>query len=805
MAQPVWVLSVDLQTKTATFQSGMADAAKSARGAFTEIKSGSAEMSSAVGGHAFASRHAVMALSESFGETMPRAITALLVHIGPLGAALEAAFPFAAIALGAVLVIEHLAKLHAEGVKLTEDQVRFGTAVQTAFNSLDQKLTSAQIKSDELRNDHLGALHLQLKLIDEQSMDELVHSFAEVAKGADVVFAELKTGWYQMGIGSAGAKHALDEFQTKYESLLKQGKDKEASNLLKGTQESAEKVLSAQKQIKEANANTDKMGLAVGNQAKDQAAANQLKAAGVGYTEKELKAQQLLVDALNAQVSIEGKVAALKNVDKGNASTTTGKELAALKAEGDREAAEHSRKMAEITLQMEREQSAASMALREASIAERLAADTKLADEEYRIQLSGNQALVAALDKGGKDYNNQLKGLQDKAEEMTLQHTATVSNLTSKATEAQNRQDLQDLVQSEREKIEATDQGSSERMAAINAAIKEEQAKNLQNTQAFRELLKERVQTQRAADSEASKLAAEAGKESAENQQKMGELAISAERTQAALRDSSRRVSIQQQLAEEIHFADEEYALKMRAAQQEAAVLDKTAKDYENKLKAIQDKELQLTREHENQVTLIKTQAETDRNKRIMAAESQFNDTIVAGLTQVLMGHKSFASMMSSIGNEVVSGMMQNAIKAMEANLLGKESDAAKAARTAYNIGLSYGGPAGMILGPVFAGIAFSSVSGFQEGTDMVPGIGKGDKVPAMLEPGEGVVPGGVMDNLRKMASSGSMGGGNHYHAHMSPTYHVQALDSGGIEKVLDKHAATLARHVGNEMRKLNR
>jgi len=48
--QPVWVLSVDLQTKTATFQSGLSDAAKSARGAFTQIQSGSGEMGRAVSG-----------------------------------------------------------------------------------------------------------------------------------------------------------------------------------------------------------------------------------------------------------------------------------------------------------------------------------------------------------------------------------------------------------------------------------------------------------------------------------------------------------------------------------------------------------------------------------------------------------------------------------------------------------------------------------------------------------------------------------------------------------------------------------
>jgi hypothetical protein len=50
MAQPVWVLSVDLQTKTATFSTGMADAARSARGAFTDIKQGGDEMGRAVSG-----------------------------------------------------------------------------------------------------------------------------------------------------------------------------------------------------------------------------------------------------------------------------------------------------------------------------------------------------------------------------------------------------------------------------------------------------------------------------------------------------------------------------------------------------------------------------------------------------------------------------------------------------------------------------------------------------------------------------------------------------------------------------------
>ena len=153
------------------------------------------------------------------------------------------------------------------------------------------------------------------------------------------------------------------------------------------------------------------------------------------------------------------------------------------------------------------------------------------------------------------------------------------------------------------------------------------------------------------------------------------------------------------------------------------------------------------------------------------------------------MGHQTFASMMNSIGNQVVSGMIQNAIKAIMANDMSKSSDAAKAVRSAYLIGESMGGPAGVVLGPVFGAAAFAAVSAFQDGTDYVPGIGKGDRIPAMLEPGAGVVPGGV---------------GQHYHTHVSPTYNLQSLDTAGMEKVLNKRNDTITKHVSNTLRKMN-
>jgi hypothetical protein len=805
MAQPVWVLSVDLQTKTATFQSGMAEAAKSARGAFTEIKSGSGEMGREVSGNMMEARHGVMILGEEFGVHLPRALTTFIAGLGPISAAMEAAFPFLAIALGATLLLEHLQKLKQEGQELTQDQVKFGTAVQNAFNSLDQKLLQAQIRTDELRNNHIGALHKQLQLINMQSMAELQHQFEEVARTADATFAKLQSHWYTFGVGGSGAKNSLETFKNEYDSLVAKGDDKGASNLLNEKIAREERLLSLQKQANEAlAAQKGKAGTDIADQLKYAQATEELAKSKVGHTEDEVKAQVVLVGALNEQLGIAQRLANVKNQDSTNAKLSDSNAQGAMQAEAARQAAEHTQKMGELSLAAEREQASVSLSLHQATIAERLASDINLADKEYQIQLTANEQLISALDKGGKDYQNQLKGLQDKTEELTAQHQNTLASLTGKASEEQYRKDLQDLEQNERAKIDATQQGSLARLAALDASIKNEASLNLQDTSHYRELLTARVEAARESALEEAKQAEEAGKQAAENTEKAGEMSIAAEKEATALRDSARRTTDQQRMTEELQFANEETALKMTALQQQIAALDKGGKDYENKLRELQDKQKQLVQEHENEITAIRDKAEMQRNSRILSADQSFNNTIAAGLTQVLMGHKSFASVMNSIGDQVVSGMIQNSIKSIMANDMTKESDAAAAARKAFLTGESIP-VVGVVMGPVLAAAAFAGVMAFADGTDSVPGVGHGDSVPALLTPGEGVVPGGVMDGLRNMVRSGNMGQGDHYHAHVNPTYNLQALDSSGMSKLLDKHSDTLNKHVANTLRKMNK
>jgi hypothetical protein len=803
--QPVWVLSVDLQTKTATFQSGLSDAARSARGAFGEIRGGAGEMGREVGRTSGEARHAVMLLTEEFGGHMPRAIATFIASLGPLGAALEAAFPFLAIIVGATLLLEHLVKMHEAGEKLTEDQGKFATAVQNAFNSLDEKLLQAQIKSDELRNDHLGALKKQLELIDMQSMSELAHQFDELAKSAETVFADLKVSWYQFGIGSEGAKHALTEFQLQYENLLSHGKTEEASGLLSGTLKQAQRVLDMQNQAK---ANDGTLFTTAGPNADISLAIqaeNELKKQGVGFTQKEIESQEALVQTLSAAVGLEEKRAALTSQQKDNATKQDANAESAKNAAEAKQAADSMLRLGEQAVAADRATANAQLDIHRATIEQRLASDIDFAARERDVQLAGNDAQIAALDKSGKDYQNQLKAAQEKALEITGQFATQEAELRARASVAANLRDVQMFEQGEKEKIEATRQGSAARIAALSEAIEATEARQLQDTQFYRELLTQRVQATRQEAEEEAKLREEAGKQSAESELKSGELILAAHRQAVALMESLENVSRAKRISDLTQDANLEFQLKQAALDKEIAALDKNGKDYQNKLKQLQDQELQLVQQHEQQITDIKDKAQQQQNQQTISAMTQLEQETASGLAQVIMGHESFAKMLDGIGNQVVSGMLRTALMSMMTADMDKEKQAAKAARTMFNAGTQFPFPVNIVMAPLLGASAFAAVMAFAGGTDSVPGVGRGDTVPAMLTPGEGVVPGGVMDGLRNVAKNGGFERGPRNHVTMHVQLHGSALDSDGMDAVLEKHADKLNKHVGRTLRRLNR
>jgi hypothetical protein len=700
----------------------MADAAKAARGSFTDIKAGADDMARATSGSMMESRHGVMLLGEEFGIRLPRALTTFIASIGPVGEAMAAAFPFLAIVVGATLLLEHLAKLKEKGEELTRSQEKFGTTVANVLGGLNDKLLEAGIKTDELNNNHLGALEKQLQLIDHASLKDLTSAFETLAKGADLTFAQLKTSWYQFGAGSTGAKHALEDFKASYEALLAKGAEGEgeAADLLAGTRKSAEHVLELQKQIGAALNQKGTEG-DFGDLTKVQAAENELKKLGAGYTTKEIEAQQTLVEALQAQAQVQDKVNALKKAQSDNAVKTTDNKIG---SDND-------------------------------SAARQQASNQKKADDE-------------AEKLREEAYKTAVEGLQE----------------------------------NERQKIDATKQGSAARLAAIDAAIKEEEGKGLQEEGFYKSLCNSKIETTRQMIEEQKKLDAEAGKEAATHEEKMGELQIRAFRQNDQLILSAKHASIAERMAIEKAGAEEEYENKIEAAHKEEAALDKTANDYQNKLKQLQNKEEELTKEHENRLAQIKQKAEEEQNARELAAQMRFADAMSKSLADVIGRHERFSKAMVQLGDQMAMGMIQNALKAMLADDMTKPHDAAAAARKAYNAGMSFPWPANLVLAPTLAAAAFATQMAFEDG-GIVPGVGKGDIVPARLEPGEGVLSNKVMDKLKDVAAgSGSGGGESHYH--YNPTIHIQALDKNGLDEVLTKHADTVKKHFVAHARRMN-
>ncbi|QNI35453.1 coiled-coil domain-containing protein [Edaphobacter albus] len=811
MAPPVWVLSVDLQTKTATFVSGMGEAARSARSAFSDIRNSAREGGEGVAAAGLNVRSAIGLVDNTIRGAHAMAIADLVrefQHTAIVMAALPFAVTIAGIAAVTAVAVEVANKIREwreEQEKLGNATTKFGTDVQESFNTLDQRLLQSGIRADELRNSHLGALHKQLELIDHTSMQDLVKEFESIAKAADPVFKMLEGHWYTLGIGSAGAVHAIEQFKTKYDSLLSQGKDKEASDLLAGTRDSAQKILDAQTALKNSRQGGGLMGPSVDYVSQYKALAT-LKAAGVGDTEKEMRAQEVLVQALNGQITAQAKIAEIKKLDSDNAKKQTGNEASARASEAARNAAQSQLAIAQAQLAADKSFADARLVIQQASVAQRLDSDLAFSQRDMDIKLQANAAEIAALDKSGKDYTNQLKALRNQQLNIEAQHTAAVAALRARADIEQNQRDLASAQQIEREKINATDQGSAERLAAIDAAIKAAQAKNLQETDYYRQLLTQRVDTVRQKTSEEAKLKADAGREAADNALKMGELSVAAERQQMAVLDSARRMTDQQRVAESLAMAEKEFQLKQQALRSQIEALDTTGKDYQNKLQALQNKELQLIKEHENEKTAIQNQATMARNNRVLNSYRQFEQGIARSTASVLLGQQSFASVMNSIASQVAGGMIQNSLMSIMAMDMTKPHEAAAAARQMFLAGTKFPFPANLVMPPILGASAFAAVMAFNQGTDMVPGVGRGDIVPAMLTPGEGIVPGGVMDGLRNVARNGGFeNGGQTVQVHVRPVYNLQALDSAGIERTLKTHTATLTKHFNQQVRRMNK
>jgi hypothetical protein len=711
--QPVWVLSVDLQTKTATFQSGLGDAARAARGSFTEIKEGARAMGAETSYSMSEARHGVMLLGEEFGVHIPRALTSFLAGLGPIGAAMEAAFPFLAIAVGATLLIEHLVKMREAGEKLTTSQVNFGTTCANVLNALDNKLLQAGIRADELNNNHFAALEKQLILIDHQSMKELVKSFEEVAKSADLSFGPLITTWYQFGAGAGGAKHSLEQFKIEYDSLLSKKDEIAANDLLNEKIKREERILALQKQITASQAapDTGKQG----DYGKFEEAKIELKKLGADYDEKAIQAQTVLVTALQNQVSAHQRIQEIKKLEGSNAKQTTGN-----KVDGD-------------------------------------------ADKTARAQ--------ADAEKRGIEEAERLR-------------------------EAAYRTALNKLQESEQGKIEITHHGTAARLAALDAAIKEEDSKGLQETGFYRSLLKSRIETEEQMEKEQKDIKQKLADEELQLELSKGTLIEQVATELARHKLAIHKISANEEVKQAIAAQNALLSTDLAALDKRIAALDKSDAKYITKLQEFENKKRELTQKSANEVNKIEQAAEEKRVSTATAAYNRMGEAAARTAANSIMHAQSMGQAFAQLGEEMIQAALTNVLQMETVQGRKKLNDAKTAAADAY---ADAGNP---ILGEVAATLAFTSVMAFHNG-GMVPGVGYGDIVPAMLEPGETVIPKAMTEKLSSGGSDSNSRGD--VHLHFRPTYHVQTIDSGGVRDMLRQHNQEFSKHFQGELRKMNR
>lgn len=154
-------------------------------------------------------------LGEMFGVHLPRHVRSFIAELPGVGVALSAAFQATAV----LFIIEALAKLVEKIVDVVESTDKINKAWEAvkqseedAFNHLTDQLIKAQIQTDKLTGDHLGALLLELQLIDRTTLGNLRNEFTKLEKQADEAFTQMDTNFVSKMLGMEGSEAAKATF-----------------------------------------------------------------------------------------------------------------------------------------------------------------------------------------------------------------------------------------------------------------------------------------------------------------------------------------------------------------------------------------------------------------------------------------------------------------------------------------------------------------------------------------------------------------------------------------------------------------
>jgi hypothetical protein len=719
MAQPVWVLSVDLQTKTATFQSGMADAARSARESFTEIKSGAGEMGRATSGSMMEARHGVMLLGEEFGLHLPRGVTTFLASLGPVGAAMEAAFPFLAIAVGATFLIEKLMKIEDEAGKSGQAWTAISDDVAKWGENSKKELLDVQIQLDKLNGDKLKELADTLKRLDLTTLDHLKGEFDGVGKKVDETFAKMRSNSFMTFIGMG---NGVADVQQMFASAM----DKINADLAKGDQKKlASDLKEAGDQMWNLAAPTYDLVQRL-HEANNEWGANKISAD---------EHYQALLKAHGVMVSMTDELVRQQTIEKDQAGLAT-QTITPVHNATDPRIAEERRKQLAAYMETNKQKAESDAKLDEARV-QMEASVTHFFAEEYKKQTDEMQRAAQQQHESAERANDEAVKDAESARKISQMGVQASAYVQSKQKE---QADIRAILQREQ----------SDLIAAHQREIAEQQAYI----------------------------------------SKMNDLAASSTGA-AQVNATNEATAAQTKLTAATRQFNEEMARNkaaIQASELETAKLNNSWAVF-------------FAQANHETMSL----AATIRGE-LQSSMQQATDTFAKGIAKSLVEGKSFGKEMMSVARQMSESMIEGLIRWGMQDLITKMGMKATAATLAgANATASMAAaPWPVDMGaPAFGASMLGAAMAFETG-GIVPGVGNKDTVPAMLTPGEAVLPKNLTDNLRSASRSGSSGNGPEVHIHHSPTYHVQTIDGDGIKQVLTEHAEQFHQHVENHIRKMN-
>lgn len=234
MATTIGEVNINLRLSMAQFKQDVDSGTGAAKKSMNDLKDSVSHSSKEATG-------SLALIGEMIGVTIPRHIRGFITDIPGVGTALNAAFSgVAALALIEVIVkivekIQEYKKHLEEAAKAWEET---GEKGEQALRSLDEQLTSLQLKLDELNHDHIAAMQDELKLVNAQKLDQIIGEFTKLQTAADGAFKKSKVGWLSsmLGLGSdSGVENVqkeLDEITSKVKALAEQGKSNEIPDVI---------------------------------------------------------------------------------------------------------------------------------------------------------------------------------------------------------------------------------------------------------------------------------------------------------------------------------------------------------------------------------------------------------------------------------------------------------------------------------------------------------------------------------------------------------------------------------------------